>query len=407
MWFKCAFRNDGRYSINVSVAALLLAGAVAGVPPAIGQSQTFSSGSTGADGPLSFTTAGTFYFDPTTIPNHQAGDTIFNFTTITIATGVTVRLDSRNLPGPVYWLASGAVEIDGTLDLSGLPGHGATGHLSDRAYSTPGAGGFGGGPGGGASASAEAGSGPGGGAAATTNVGTGGTFSGSQYLIPLVGGSGGGAAFCGGQPFNAGSGAGGGAVLLASSVSITVTGLVTSNGGPVGASTCGYSGGGSGGAIRLVAPTLTVSGVVSALGGSGPYAPGGNGYIRLESFQLTCSSCTNGTPYTASTPLQVSPPVAPLPIVKVTSVAGIAINANPFTFPDASINSTSPVPIVITAQGVPVGAIPNLYILSESGPDQIVAAPALAGTLASSTSTVNIAYPPGGSKGLVRVTWSQ
>jgi hypothetical protein len=116
--------------------------------PVIAQSQTFRSGSTGLDGPLTYTTPGpngnTIIFDPATIKNHHAGDTIFNFTTITIGPNVKVRLDSTNLPGPVYWLATGDVNITGTLDLSGSIGH-PTGDRVKRYYSVPGAGGFAGG----------------------------------------------------------------------------------------------------------------------------------------------------------------------------------------------------------------------------------------------------------------------
>ncbi len=357
---------------------------------------------------MSFTTAGTYFFDPTTIPNHQAGDTIFNFTTITIASGVTVRLDSRNLPGPVYWLATGAVQIAGILDLSGLPGHNPTGNLSDRAYSTPGAGGFAGGPGGGANAAPQAGSGPGRGAASGGgSPGGGGSFSGSQYLIPLVGGSGAGGSFCDRNPFSSGGGAGGGAVLIASSSSIVVAGAIGADGGPGGSSDshCVSAGaGGSGGAIRLMAPSITISGYVSARGPGG----GGNGFIRFETFQLNCpGNCVNGTPNTASLPFKVSLPTGPISSVKVTSVAGISVNANPFSFPDAIINSSSPVPVVVTTQGIPPGAIPTLYITSEQGADQIIAGPPLAGTVQSATSTVNVPFPPNGSRGLVRVTWSQ
>ena len=54
----------------------------------------FSSGSTGADGPLDYssTPSGTTVnFNPTNSTN------IYNFTTINIPSGVTVRLSGRNL----------------------------------------------------------------------------------------------------------------------------------------------------------------------------------------------------------------------------------------------------------------------------------------------------------------------
>ena len=56
--------------------------------------QTFSSGSTGSDGALTYTTPGTYVFDPTALtpPRNSYGNGIFNFTTITIAAGVTLKL---------------------------------------------------------------------------------------------------------------------------------------------------------------------------------------------------------------------------------------------------------------------------------------------------------------------------
>ena len=38
---------------------------------------------------------------------------------MTIGAGVTVKMSGRILTAPVYWLATGAVQIDGTLDLNG------------------------------------------------------------------------------------------------------------------------------------------------------------------------------------------------------------------------------------------------------------------------------------------------
>src|SRR5688572_1021476 len=87
--------------------------------------QTFTSGSTGADGALDFsgTPPGTVIdFDPTTFtPALDAdGDSVYHFTTITIPADVTVRLRATKAgAAPLHWLATGAVVIDGTLDLNG------------------------------------------------------------------------------------------------------------------------------------------------------------------------------------------------------------------------------------------------------------------------------------------------
>jgi hypothetical protein len=366
----------------------------------------FSSGSTGADGALSFTTPSStpIYFDPATLMGHKAGDTVFNFTTITIAAGVTVRLDSRKLAGPVYWLATGAVQIAGTLDLSGLNGYPATNLQSQRLPSTPGAGGYAGGVGAGASLSASPGFGPGGGLGWVSgqHAASGGQFTGSQYLIPLVGGSGGGggSAGCNGPTFGGGGGAGGGAILIASSASIVVTGLINLNGGNGG----DCAGGGAGGAVRLVANTLSGTGEITARQGQG----GGpsNGFLRFECFTCTATFNVNGTPFiTTGNPSAVSVPANGPSTILATSVNGTPITANPFSFPDATINSASAIPIVISGQYVPLNATISLYIFSEDGADQVISVPALTGSLASSTTTVNVTYPPQGSWGLIRATW--
>src|ERR1039458_6726409 len=113
-------------------------------------SQSFSSGSTGSDGALTLTTPGVVNFDPKSFnpPLDPQGDNTFNFTTITISSGVVLRLSGRILTTPVYFLATGAVKIDGGIDLSGENGHPATNVASERVPSAPGAGGYPGGVGG-------------------------------------------------------------------------------------------------------------------------------------------------------------------------------------------------------------------------------------------------------------------
>src|SRR5262245_9468963 len=103
------------------------------------QAQQFTSGSTGADGALNLTTAGTIIFDPRTFtpPLDPDGDNVYHFTTITIGAGVTVRLLATHLPGPVFWLASGAVQIDGTIDLNGVAGQPMSGTSGLRSPSVP------------------------------------------------------------------------------------------------------------------------------------------------------------------------------------------------------------------------------------------------------------------------------
>jgi len=136
--------------------------AIAAVGAAMAQPQTFSSGSTGADGALTYAASlGTVYFPPSGLSVHSNG--IYNFTTISIGTGTTVRLSGWVFNTPIYWLAQGNVTISGTLDLSGQPGH-VPNSPSLRAPSEPGAGGFSGGVGkAGTGQVATGGNGPGGG----------------------------------------------------------------------------------------------------------------------------------------------------------------------------------------------------------------------------------------------------
>ena len=109
--------------IAVTVAALW-----ATVPMA----QAFVSGSTGIDGALDFTGAqpgDVIEFDPRTFipPLDEDGDSVYHFTTITIPAGVIVRLRADKAGyAPIHWLATGAVVINGTLDLSGNNGHDAS-----------------------------------------------------------------------------------------------------------------------------------------------------------------------------------------------------------------------------------------------------------------------------------------
>src|SRR6266566_2463402 len=188
---KCSsLRRGTRY---VCVVAVIL---VLGALPSWAQS--FSSGSDGTDGAYSPTgTPGTvIIFDATQFHGSQVGANIFNFTTITIPSGVTVKLSGNTLNGPVFWLAQGDVNIAGVIDLSGGKGYDATSQSFFRIPSVPGSGGYAGGVGGVGSQLALSGSGTGGGAAGNGgSYGGPGVYGGNQFVIPLVGGSGGGGGF--------------------------------------------------------------------------------------------------------------------------------------------------------------------------------------------------------------------
>src|SRR5262249_53711056 len=77
------------------------------------QLNTFSSGSTGADGA----------FAPTTSQTIQVPESgVFNFTTISIPTGVTITYTRNSKNSPVTILATGDVTIAGTINVIGGSG---------------------------------------------------------------------------------------------------------------------------------------------------------------------------------------------------------------------------------------------------------------------------------------------
>jgi hypothetical protein len=365
--------------------------------------QSFPSGSTGADGNLIANTGVTTF---TAAP--VGGGSVYNFNTIQIAPGSTLKLSGAAFPGPLYFLAQGAVTVGGTIDLSGQSGSVPTTPAQRTGPTIPGPGGYGGGAASFAGNPALPGLGPaGGGANGNCNYsGQGAGFTGNQFLVPLVGGSGGGG--------SAGSGgAGGGALLIASSVSITVTGTITANGG----SGASGSGGGAGGGVRLVAPTIAGIGAITATGGvgssgnSGYGCTGANGIVRLESLQNTFTGSTSGNLYLANPFSLFIPASTAQPSLMVTSIGGVPVPSNPtgsFVVPDAVVNSTSPLTVNIQASNIPLGTIPTIYFSTENFPDQKIAANAgLAGTLASSTTTATVTLNPGYSIGFITATWVQ
>src|SRR5437879_8525302 len=93
---------------HLTTVAIALCGALAATTgPA--HAQTFNSGSTGADGAFSPTTN-------TTLALPATG--LFNFTTVTIPSGVTVRFTRNAANTAVTFLANGNVSIAGAIDIS-------------------------------------------------------------------------------------------------------------------------------------------------------------------------------------------------------------------------------------------------------------------------------------------------
>jgi hypothetical protein len=381
------------------------------------RAQTFSSGSTGADGALNINSVGVTNFTQTP----QGGGTIFNFTTINIGLGATLKISGENYSGPMYFLAQGPVTISGTLDISGANGDPFPAAGQGPTPPIPGPGGYFGGVGAFGSSAAQPGSGPGGGLVGgpnncMPNLGFGGVFSGNPFLVPLVGGSGGGGYGLVTSRGSNNGGAGGGAILIASSASITVTGTITAAGGASNAIGFGVeTGGGSGGAIRLVAPSVLGTGTLTAAGGNalavdcgGASTLGGAGIVRIEAFQNTFSGMVAGQEYIGA-PYNLLLPTA-APTVQITRIGGVQVSPSPtgsLSVPDVTVNSNSPLAVQIQAQNIPVGATVKLYLYPQTGSPQIVTSSGLTGSLASSTATASVTLQPGFTLSYVSATWTQ
>ena len=372
----------------------------------------FDSGSDGSDGALNLSTPGSIMLSD--FPADADGDNIYHFTSITIAAGVILDFRSA-FSGPVIWLASGDVQIDGDILLDGQKGHPVTGLF--RAL--PGAGGFSGGIGVSISNNTpEVGRGPGGGIVRSCGGGGGylrdggNNFTtnnsyGNPFILPLIGGSGGGGSS---RPLGTGGGGGGGAILIASNTLIEVNGKISANGGgafrgdPTDLQTSG--GGGSGGAIKLMADIISGNGSLSTIGGfpdGGDGTPnpssqceGSVGRIRIEALQGP-ASLQILSPATFSTPGLVFLAQDQLPI-RVVTIDGIAVPSNPtgsFEMPDVTINNPSSTSIALEARGVPLNTVITVTVIPETGNVVSGNATPLTGTVEISTATVLLNIPAG------------
>jgi hypothetical protein len=388
------------------------------------KAQTFDSGSNGSDGALDFTgQSGTVVFIPSSFnppldPDH---DSVYHFTTIKIPSGLTIRLSADVLGvKPIIWLASGAVEINGKLDLKGNDGH------DFRLAALPsvaGAGGYSGGASATSTVPFQRGTGPGGApggrgggghvVAGGGGAGVGGVAYGNNFLLPIVGGSGGAGSTTNG---GGGGGAGGGAILIASSGTISFqSGSQIDARGGLGFGGCfiGFSnqggGGGSGGAIRLMA--TSISGTTSLLVDGGQACPeagaGSQGRIRLEAFQRNLTG-TMSPAVSVSAPDSVFPP-ASAPSVRIVNIGGTAVPASPtgsFAFPDVTLDNATTVTIQLAGSKVPVGTIAHLTLTPETGPIVNADSTPLAGTFDASTATASVTIPHGFSRFSVQASWT-
>lgn len=358
----------------------------------------FVSGSTGADGAFAPTVSTTL-----TVP--ESG--VFNFTTVNIGVTVTFTKNAKNTP--VVILATGDVNMTGTIRVSGsnystqIPGKGGPGGFDGGYGGVSGRdAGAGQGPGGGGggrfqSASYNYGGGAGyrtaGGAGSGPLAGAGGSVYGTERLIPLIGGSGGG----GGTSAYAtstgyGGGGGGGTILIASSGSIIFGGYaaarIEAKGG------CSYSlyGGGSGGAIRLVANSIT--GAPAAIDVAG-CQNGGMGRVRLEAH--TFDGAIAGNPdYSYGAPGSVFP--ASAPSLRIAFIAGVAAPVQPtgsYQTPDVTLPTTTanPATVGLEAANIPVGTVIAVTVTPQWGVASTTSSAPLSGTQAASTATASVTLP--------------
>lgn len=308
--------------------------------------QTFSSGSTGADGALDLTAG------DKTVQLPDSG--ILNYTTVNIPAGRTLNFGLNLRNTPVVMLVQGAVLISGTINISG-------------SVRTPGPGGFYGG------AYCQDGFGPG---AGVMSGQRNGSWIGPLSLVPIIGGSGG--AGCqggGGLESYDGGGGGGGAIVIASSLSVTVTstGTIQALAGHV------YTVGGAG-AIRLVSNSINVAGNLSAA------------IVRLEAPLSALTYNGSGTPPVRST---INPAIVPTnpPALNIISIGGYPVpsySGSSFSTIDVMLPAQlqDPIPVVVQATNVPVGSAVSIAFSGSIGAASTTAN--LAGTSASSTATVYV-----------------
>lgn len=402
----------------------------------------FNSGSTGADGAFNPTVNTVLQLPP---------NGIFNFTSVNIPTGITVKFAKNAGNTPVILLATGDVTLAGTIDISGssspdvgTAGDGNVGDDGQTGVGGPGGydggrGGFTGtnrrggdglGPGGGVAGAAAGGNcagsllSGGGGGFGTVGVNgfcgnsvpaLGGPSYGSPQLLPLIGGSGGGGGFGGTSFAGSGGGGSGGAILIAASGTATVSGSLLANGGMSGASSgtgAGSRGGaGSGGAIRVIATTITGNGTLSAAGApflvnsSGEPSEGGAGRIRLEAEDITRTVGTTPT-YSFGTPGPVF--LVGSPKLIITSVAGVNAPTNPTGNADIALPSTitNPVTVTFATTGVPAGNTVKLTITPANSAAITATSSALAGDTTSASASVSVSLPSGPSVLSASVTYT-
>ena len=312
---------------------------------------------------------------------------VWNFTTIDIPAGITVKFIKNPANTPVRWLATGNVTTNGTLDLQGTAG-GTTPLPGNEAPGGPG--GFSGGLGGirfdsSGSYAGTPGQGPGGGAAGVTSDqgGAQGQFAsvyGNPYLQPLIGGSGGGGGASRADYDGGNGGGGGGAILIDSSRDVVINGGILAGGGAGGRYAYSTGGFGSGGGIRIKADRISGTGILRA---------DTDGRIRLEAYYRPLAAY--------SSPIAVnSTPVAEQAfntngVLTITSVAGqnVVQRTGSTQTPDVIFSQAGPVTVTVAAASLSAGT-PIVLRITANG--QIIQA---TNNLVGTSTTFTVTVPQG------------
>lgn len=374
--------------------------------PAFAQVNSGSDGSDGALNPIS----------NVVIDMHDHPTGVYQYSSVNIPPGVNVSFVPNDANTPTVWLVQGDCFIGGAVSVNAKPVLGVLG-----APGGPGGHAGGNGPLNNCAVGPGPGQGPGGGKISSGTcfdwMGGNGSFGsvglsssnqyqpgeiyGSELIIPLIGGSG---ASGGEQPgpsySSCGGGGGGGAVLIACSGTLTLgqNGYINATG----SGGC-FGGDGSGGAVRLITTTLAGGGFISTHG----YNNGGLGRVRIEALTNGSSGIIDGVvSYGFSGIILI--PSNQEPRLKIASIAGIAVPANPSgqpVNPDVIIPGlqSNPINIVVNCENVAVGSTITVDVKPANGAT-VTASAQNTGTTASSSAVVSVNMPRGGGTIQARTT---
>jgi hypothetical protein len=312
---------------------------------------------------------------------------VWNFTSIEIPPGVTVRFNKNDANTPIRWLATDTVTINGAVDVSGDLGANS---LPPGSVARGGPGGYDGGRGGIKFTASQSyvgrpGQGPGGGVPGTaqqtnpTNLRDGqdgqyvGTY-GNLYILPLVGGSGGGGGSSSDTVDGGNGGGGGGAILISSSRDLMLNGKIAADGGDQQWSGASVGGRGAGGAILLRADRVTGSGTLEAFAGNGNYP---TGRIRVEAYERTLTGTATPTAVVALP--STNGELNQAGVLTVASINAQAVPSSPsgnLSTPDVVFAQSGPVTIVVQGIGIPDGTPVTLRVATtdsviSSGPQNM------------------------------------